>query len=178
VYLRCAVHGREREYFLVWTTPPWTLTANTALAMHPDMDYVKARLDGDIYYLITARADAVLPNKAERLGMVKGRELLALTYDGSFHDLPAQADIHRRMISWEAISTEEGTGIVHIAPGCGAEDFELGKQLGLDTLVPIDDNGYFVDGFGWLEGKHVAESAALIRAELQKKGVLFPDIDE
>ncbi len=73
VYFRCAVHGREREYFLVWTTTPWTLTSNTALANHPDMDYVKARLNGDIYYLIAARADAVLPNNAERLGTVSRR---------------------------------------------------------------------------------------------------------
>jgi isoleucyl-tRNA synthetase len=173
VYFRCAIHGREREYFLVWTTTPWTLTSNTALAIHPDMDYVKARLNGDIYYLIAARADAVLPNNAERLGTVKGRELLDLPYDGPFSDLPAQAHVNRRTIPWEAISTDEGTGIVHIAPGCGAEDFELGKQLGLDTLVPIDDNGYFVDGFGWLEGKHVTDSAALIREDLQRRGVLF-----
>jgi isoleucyl-tRNA synthetase len=172
VYFRCAMRGREREYFLVWTTTPWTLTSNTALAIHPDLDYVKARLNGDIYYLIAARADAVLPANAERLGTVKGRELLELTYDGPFGDLPAQAHVNRRTIAWEAISTEEGTGIVHIAPGCGAEDFELGQQLGLDTLVPIDDNGYFVDGFGWLNGKHVTDCAALIRDELQKEGVL------
>jgi isoleucyl-tRNA synthetase len=173
VYFRCAIHGREREYFLVWTTTPWTLTANTALALHPDMDYVKVRLNGDIYYLIAARALAVLPQDAERSGTVKGRELLNLTYDGPFSDLPAQAHVNRRTIPWEAISTAEGTGIVHIAPGCGAEDFELGQQLGLDTLVPIDDNGYFVDGYGWLEGKHVTESAALIREDLQRRGVLF-----
>jgi isoleucyl-tRNA synthetase len=173
VYFRCAVHGRVREYLLVWTTTPWTLTANTALAVHPDMDYVQTRLNGDIYYLLAPRATAVLPANAERLGTVKGRELLDLTYDGPFNELPAQVNINRRMIPWDAISTEEGTGIVHIAPGCGAEDFELGKQLGLDTLVPIDDNGYFVDGFGWLEGKHVTASGALIRDHLQKNGVLF-----
>jgi isoleucyl-tRNA synthetase len=173
VYVRCAVRGRQREYLLVWTTTPWTLTANTALAIHPQMEYLKARLDGDLYYLMAARAEAVLPDAAERLGTIPGRELLDLVYDGPFDELPAQAPVHRRTIPWEAISTEEGTGIVHIAPGCGAEDFELGQQLGLDTLVPIDDSGYFVSGFGWLEGRHVTESAALIREALQNKGVLF-----
>jgi isoleucyl-tRNA synthetase len=173
VYFRCKMHGRENEYFLVWTTTPWTLTSNTALAIQPDLDYAKVRLYGDIYYLIAERADAVLPKDADRLGTVKGSELIGLTYDGPMQDLPAQTNVNRRTIAWDAISTEDGTGIVHIAPGCGAEDYELGKQLGLDTLVPIDDNGYFVEGFGWLEGKHVTESAELIREDLQKKGVLF-----
>ncbi len=173
VYFRCAIHGRPGEYFLVWTTTPWTLTSNVALAIHPEMDYARVRVDGDIYYLAAARAEAVLPKSAERLGTVKGSELLDLTYDGPFDDLPAQARVKHHTIPWDAISTEEGTGIVHIAPGCGAEDFELGKQLSLDTLVPIDDNGYFEDDFGWLAGKHVTEVAPLIRDDLQKKGVLF-----
>jgi isoleucyl-tRNA synthetase len=173
VYFRCAIHGRKQEYFLVWTTTPWTLTSNTALAIQPGMDYAKMRLNGDIYYLMAARVEAVLPQTAERLGTVKGSELLGLTYDGPFDELPVQAQVRHHTIPWEAISTEEGTGIVHIAPGCGAEDFELGKQLSLDALVPIDDNGYFVDGFGQLVGKHVTESATPIREGLQKKGVLF-----
>jgi isoleucyl-tRNA synthetase len=173
VYFRCKVHGRENEYFLVWTTTPWTLTANTALAIQPDLDYVKARVNGDVYYLIAERAAAALPQGAEKLGTVKGSALIGLTYDGPMQDLPAQASVRRRTVPWDAISTEEGTGIVHIAPGCGAEDYELSKALGLDTLVPIDENGYFGEGFGWLEGRHVTESAELIRDDLQKKGVLF-----
>ncbi len=173
VYFRCKIQGRENEYFLVWTTTPWTLTSNTALAIQPDLDYVKARVNGDVYYLIAERADAVLPKGAERLGTVKGSELIGLTYDGPMQDLPAQANVNRRTIAWDAISTEEGTGIVHIAPGCGAEDYELSKVFGLDTLVPIDENGYFCEGFGWLEGRHVTESAELIHDDLQKKGVLF-----
>ncbi len=173
VYLRCPIKGYDREYFLVWTTTPWTLTSNTALAIHPEMDYTRVRLNGDIYYLITTRTEAVLPENAERLGTVKGKELVGLNYTGPFEELPAQAHVYRRTIPWEAISTEEGTGIVHIALGCGAEDFELGKQVGLDTLVPIDENGYFLEGFGQLTGKHVTESAALIREDLQGKGFLF-----
>ncbi|MDW8367949.1 MAG: isoleucine--tRNA ligase, partial [Abditibacteriales bacterium] len=186
VYFRCKIHPhplplakgeseRGSAYFLVWTTTPWTLTSNTALAIQPDLDYAQVRINGDVYYLIAERVEAVgqvinLPY--EVLGTVKGSELLGLTYDGPMQDLPAQARVRRRTIPWEAISTEEGTGIVHIAPGCGGEDYELSQQFGLDTLVPLDENGYFVEGFGWLEGKHVTESAELIRDDLQKKGVL------
>ena len=173
VYFRCPIHGREREYFLVWTTTPWTLTSNTALAIHPDLTYAKVRLDGEIYYVLADRAPAVLPPDAERLGSVQGRELLGLTYGGPFDDLPVQAAVNRRTIPWDAISSQEGTGIVHIAPGCGAEDFELSKQFQLEAIVPIDDNGYFTEGFGSLEGTHVTESAALIREALQQKTVLF-----
>lgn len=172
-YFRCRVEDRPNEYFLVWTTTPWTLTANTALAIAPDADYAKVQLGDDIYYLMEARVKDVLPEEARVVKSMKGKELLDLPFHGPMEDLPAQDSVTRRTVPWDIITTEEGTGIVHIAPGCGAEDFQLGQELGLDILVPIDDNGYFTERFGWLAGKHVRETAEEIRDNLEQHSVLF-----
>ncbi len=78
-----------------------------------------------------------------------------------------------RVLVWDEVGETEGTGIVHIAPGCGAEDYRLGQELGLPLLVPIEDEGYFVDGFGWLSGMQVADVSQPIFDDLKKKGVLY-----
>ncbi|MBI3920286.1 MAG: isoleucine--tRNA ligase [Armatimonadetes bacterium] len=173
VYFKCPIVERPGESFLVWTTTPWTLTSNTALAVAPEMEYAKVRVGSEAFYVLASRLQAVLGESVEILGTVKGSSLLGLTYRGPFEELPTQAKANRRTVAWEMISAEEGTGIVHIAPGCGAEDYELSQSENLAALVPLDDNGYFVEGFGWLEGKHVRESAEPIREDLYRKGVLF-----
>ena len=77
------------------------------------------------------------------------------------------------MILWDAVGETEGTGIVHIAPGCGAEDFELGREHDFPLVAPLEEEGHFVDGFGWLTGKHVSEVAPLIFADLERKGLVY-----
>src|SRR5947207_3274961 len=95
-------------------------------------------------------------HNAEVRAPVKGRDLLGLRYAGPFDELPAAtaAAAAHRVIAWDEVGEDEGTGIVHIAPGCGAEDFALGQSFGLPVLVPIDDNGDFVEGYGQLAGKN------------------------
>lgn len=172
-YFRCRVEDRPNEYFLVWTTTPWTLTANTALAIAPEADYAKVQLGDEVYYLMASRIDAAMPDSTRRLDTLKGEHLLGLAFHGPMEDLPVQQPVTRKTVPWDAVSDEEGTGIVHIAPGCGAEDYQLGLDLGLDVIVPIDENGYFTGELGWLAGTHVRESAEKIRENLQKRGVLF-----
>ena len=171
--IRCRVEDRSNEYFLVWTTTPWTLTANTALAIAPEADYAKVRLGDDVYYLMASLVKSVMPDEAQQIGTVKGQELLGLAFSGPMEDLPAQQKVVRRTIPWDVVTDDEGTGIVHIAPGCGAEDFQLGQDLGLDVIVPIDDNGYFTKQIGWLTGTHVRDSAEPIRQNLKERGILF-----
>ncbi|NCO35408.1 MAG: isoleucine--tRNA ligase [Armatimonadetes bacterium] len=173
VYFKCPIADRPGENFLVWTTTPWTLTSNTALALGPEMDYAQVRVRDESYYILKSRVETVIGSPVEFLRTVKGKDLVGLTYGGPFQHLAAQQDVKRRTVAWDIISEEEGTGIVHIAPGCGAEDFELSKKEGLDVLVPLDDNGYFVESFGWLEGTHVLDSATAVRNDLEKRGILF-----
>ena len=121
---------------------------------------------------------------------LKGAEMEGWTYSGPFDDLePAQRpggytylaqlirDVKQnaiqahRVILWDAVGEEEGTGIVHMAPGCGAEDFQLGKEYHMPIIAPLNEEGEFLEGFGWLSGKHVSEVAELIFDDLRRKGL-------
>jgi isoleucyl-tRNA synthetase len=164
VYVRFPLKGREGESLLVWTTTPWTLPANVAAAVKPDADY-GLREDGGWVALATARA-------AETKRAVRGEELVGLEYEGPFDELPAQGGVVHRVIPWDEVSLEEGTGIVHIAPGCGAEDFELARVHDLPVLTPIDEAGRFYPGYGWLEGKSTDELEQPIIADLAERGRL------
>jgi len=172
VVVRFKIIGKENEYLLVWTTTPWTLTSNTAVAVHPELIYAKVRQNGGIYYL-AKNLLGVLKNKYEIIQELPGKDLLGLKYEGPFDYLPAQKDVTHRVIPWEETSETEGTGLVHIAPGCGKEDFALGKEFDLKTIAPLDELGIYVDGFDWLSGKDVKEVAKPIIDDLEKRGVLY-----
>ncbi len=178
VFLRFPLQGRDRPDpdvsggLLVWTTTPWTLTSNVAAAVHPDLTYVKARLGDETVYLAKARLSA-LRGDYQVLEELPGSQLVGLAYRGPFDELPAQRGVEHRVIPWEEVSEDEGTGIVHIAPGAGKEDFALGKEHGLAVIAPLDDEGTFVEGFDWLSGKNVAEVNEPIFQDLRKKGLLY-----
>ena len=164
--------GHEGEWLLLWTTTPWTLAANVAAAVHPDLDYAKVRQDDHVYYLSKGTLGR-LNGPYELLDVVKGRDLVGLTYAGPFDELPAQAEVQHRVIAWDAVGEEEGVGIVHIAPGCGAEDFELSKPNGLPVLVPINETGDYVAGYGALVGHNALEVADTVFRSLRDKGYLY-----
>ncbi len=172
VFIRFPLKGRKDEYLLVWTTTPWTLTSNTGVAVHPDFVYARVKNNGAIYYL-AKNLVKVLKGKYEIIAEMPGKELLDLIYDGPFDHLPAQKGVIHKVIPWTEISESEGTGLVHIAPGCGKEDFALGKEFGLSTIAPLDELGYYIDGFDWLTGKNVDEVTEAITEDLQKRGILY-----
>jgi isoleucyl-tRNA synthetase len=191
VTLRFPLREREGESLLVWTTTPWTLTSNVAAAVGPDLDYVKVRNEEHILYLSKGTLH-MLQGEYEVQGELKGTEMEGWTYDGPFDDLPAAntpggvthlkklvenitttaAQVHQ-VILWEEVGEEEGTGIVHIAPGCGAEDFHLGRDYNFPLIAPLEEEGHFIDGFGWLKGLHVSKVATPIFEDLEKKGLLY-----
>jgi len=176
VTLRFPLRGRLGESLLAWTTTPWTLSSNVAVAVGPELTYVKVRQGDEISYLSKGTL-SMLKGEYEVLEEMKGSALEGWAYDGPLDDLPAQQNAGgpqaHRVILWDEVGEAEGTGIVHIAPGCGAEDFELGKENGLPAIAPLDEEGYFLDGFGPLTGKHVSESAQLIFDLLEERGVLY-----
>ncbi len=191
VTVRFPLLGREHESLLVWTTTPWTLTSNVAAAVGAELTYVKVKQGDEVFYLSKGTLD-MLKGPYEILAELKGAEMEGWAYSGPFDDLePARQpggytylsklirDVKQnavqahRVILWEAVGEEEGTGIVHIAPGAGAEDFQLGKENHLPILAPLNEEGEFLEGFGWLRGKHVLEVADEIFADLKKKGLLY-----
>jgi isoleucyl-tRNA synthetase len=161
LYVRFPIRGREGESLVIWTTTPWTLPANVAAAVKPDAEYGLAngewRLveDGHNY---------------ERV--VRGEELVGLEYDGPFDDLPAQDPSAHRVIPWDDVALDEGTGIVHIATGAGTEDFELGRVHDLPVIAPINEDGRFDAGFGPFEGLSTGEAEEPIIAALRDRGLL------
>ncbi len=179
------------ENLMVWTTTPWTLTSNVGAAVGPDLAYVKVRNQEKTLYL-SKGALPILEGDYEIMEELPGSKMVGWRYCGPFDDLPAQqmaggytaikglsdklnvnsVESHR-VIAWEEVGEEEGTGIVHIAPGCGAEDFELGKEHGLPPIAPLNEFGEFEGEFGWLSGKNVAEVAEPIFEDLRNKGILY-----
>jgi len=159
----------KEEYVLAWTTTPWTLSANVLLAVNPELGYVKTKIEDKIVYL---GKDA-----AERLGIeeiedINVKELLGREYE-ALMDISAQEGVKHSVVEWDLVDSESGSGVVHIAPGCGQEDFELGQELGVPSLSPLDTSGHFLEGYGFLSGKYAHEVADLVIRELDKKGLLF-----
>jgi isoleucyl-tRNA synthetase len=172
VYIALPIVGRENEHFLVWTTTPWTLPANVALAVHPELEYVCIRQNDKVYYL-SPKTARFLRGEHEELGRLRGAELVGLEFSTPFDELPAQRGVKHPVIAWDDVGEEEGTGIVHIAPGCGAEDFELSKTQGLGVIVPINEAGDYVDGFGPLTGQNVRDTNPWLLERLRSKGILY-----
>jgi isoleucyl-tRNA synthetase len=171
--------GHEGESLLVWTTTPWTLSSNVAAAVHPDLTYelVEGRHEERWWVSRGSRA-RVAPGGAV-LAEARGAELLGLTYTGPFDELQIQAGVEHRVIAWDEVSDAEGTGIVHIAPGCGEDDFKLGQRDGLAVLDPIDEFGIFREGYGWQTGRFAGATgdddtdlAPAVAADLEAKGLL------
>lgn len=172
IFVKLPIEGKENDYFLVWTTTPWTLTSNIALAVNPDLEYVKAKV-GNEYYWISKAALSVIEQEYKIEEKVRGKKLLGLSYKGPFDELEAQKGVVHKVIPWDEVGEDEGTGIVHIAPGCGEEDFQLGKLHNLDVIAPLDDAGNYLPGFGDLSGKSVNDVRDAIFENLKSKRMVY-----
>ncbi len=175
IYVVFPLVGRENENLLVWTTTPWTLPANVAAAVHPAFNYVKVKQGDQIYYLVKDRLNEVVAAKGsyEVLEAMPGSALAGWEFHSPFEELPAQKGVKHPVLVWDEVSAEDGTGIVHIAPGCGKEDFALGKEQGLAAIAPLDQFGTFIGGFDWLTGQNVMKVAEPIIKNLKEKKILY-----
>jgi isoleucyl-tRNA synthetase len=164
LYVRFPLLDRPGESVVVWTTTPWTLPANVAAAVNPEAEYGR-RAAGE--WVAVAR----YPEERfeERL---PGSELVGWRYEGPFDDLAPGRGVEHRVIPWDEVSLEDGTGVVHIAPGCGSEDFELAGVHDLPVLMPVDEAGRFYDEYGWLHGLSTVEAAEQIIGRLEERGRL------
>ena len=178
VYVAYPIVGKSDENLLIWTTTPWTLPANIAIAADPEMFYVLAK-DGRRKYW-------VLDGKEKELGLqaikkIKGEKLIGLTYTSPFDDLPRVKDAlgryKHRVVSTDAriltISAAEGTGLIHIATGAGAEDFALGKKEGLPVVAVIDEEANYLDGLGEFSRLNAKENPEIIIDFLETAGVIL-----
>lgn len=172
VYFALPIVGKENENFLVWTTTPWTLPANVALAVNPNLEYwLVASRDNKNYWLVGNLVKSVFEKENPKIiKKAPGGYLIGLYYEGPFDSFPAvlaakkqnPQTFHKVVESEELVSAEEGTGIVHLAPGCGQEDFALGKKENLSTLPAIDESAFYLEGFGDLTGKNAKQNPDLV----------------
>ncbi|MGE5431650.1 MAG: isoleucine--tRNA ligase [Syntrophomonadaceae bacterium] len=158
-------------YFLVWTTTPWTLISNVALAVGPDIDYVKIKLKDD--YLILAKSRlSVIEGEYEIVGEYKGTDLAGQEYEQLFHYVTPNKKAFY-VIEAEFVSTEDGSGIVHIAPAFGADDYEISKKYDLPMLQPVTRSGLFTEQVTDFAGRFVKEADKDIIIKLKEMGNLF-----
>ena len=173
VYVRMELKDSPDEDLLIWTTTPWTLPANLAVAVHPGMTYVLAETgEGRKVWLAKSRMEAVSQAAGKELKVIregKGKDLEKRTYH---HPLVTREG---RVHTAEFVTAESGTGLVHIAPGHGHEDYVLGRQHGLDPFSPVNEAGKLTAeaGVPELEGKNVFAANPEVADLLKKKGRLW-----
>ena len=175
VFFKLPILGTN-DYILVWTTTPWTLSANVALAVNPEMTYVRLHVAGEEHNYVTSlnyyKQKFEGKDDVELLATMSGRDLEGLTYETCFPEMDEQKFEHK-IVLWDEVADDEGCGVVHIAPGCGAEDFALGESIGLPKIIPVDEYGIFYDGFSFLSKLDAQECRELVFEELKKRNKLF-----
>jgi len=160
-------------YYMVWTTTPWTLPSNAALCMRPDADYVMVEHEGQKLVLAESLIGQVFGEEKQILKKFKGKDFLRRKYVPLFDTFKDQADKAFYVINADFVTLEDGTGIVHIAPGFGADDYEVGQQYDLPVLQAIEPNGTFKDFAGPYAGMFIKDADPLILKDLKVSGKLF-----
>ena len=160
----------EGAALVVWTTTPWTLPSNTAVAIGPDVEYQLVRHDGDLLVVATALREKVLGEDAEVVRTVGHDELVGHHYEAPFTVVPTD-ERYRYVVTADFVTTTDGSGLVHMAPAFGADDMEVGRANGLPVLNPVGPDGTFTTG-PW-EGRFVKDADPSIIAAMDEAGVLI-----
>ena len=165
----------DNTYFLVWTTTPWTLLSNVALAVHSEYTYLLVEYEGKKYLIVKERADAVLgEDNYNVIKSYKGIQLQGMNYEPLFKFVPSEHDEKCWfVINAEYITTEDGTGIVHIAPAFGKEDFDEGRRWNLPLIQLVDDEGHIKPEVEQFAGLWFKDADKPIMKDLKERGLLF-----
>jgi isoleucyl-tRNA synthetase len=187
VYIKAKIKGEENTYFLVWTTTPWTLISNVALAVNPDVEYVKVRLplplgeagrqrrpgEGLNEFLILAKDRlSVLPTEAEIVESMLGRDLVGKEYERWFSFIPVDKK-GWYVVGGDFVTTTDGSGIVHMAPAYGEDDYQASLKYNLPMIQALDARGQFTDTVPPYSGKFFKAADPEITADLKSRGLLF-----
>lgn len=185
IFVTMPLENRD-EKLLIWTTTPWTIPANMAIFVHPEFEYARVRVDGDVLIVADQLVDTVMEkagygqDEYEVLGSFSGRQLQGKKYRHPLtEEVPRQAEldeldgVHRVHTSDELVTLEEGTGLVHAATGHGQEDYEATRPMDLEVFSPVDEEGNYTDEAGEYAGAYVHDVNDDIIADLDANGVLF-----
>jgi isoleucyl-tRNA synthetase len=173
IYVRFKVEGEDLTSFLVWTTTPWTLPANLLLAVHPDVDYVYVKVDGEILILADAlRAEVLQDREHKVVRKVKGSELVGMRYQPLFTYLEVDGDAFR-VLPADYVTTDTGTGIVHTAPPYGVDDLALGQENGLPVIHTVGQDGHFLPEIEAVAGMFFKDADKPLIRILKERGLMF-----
>lgn len=162
---------KDNEYVLGWTTTPWTLPANVALAVNEDLDYVKVKVSEEIFIVAASRVEHVIKQQGEIIETFKGKALVGLAYEPPFQFVEVEKG--HCIVKATFVTEESGTGIVHIAPAYGEDDYRLVQENNLSFVNVVDERGKYLDLITPLAGQFVKDSDVAIVKLLHEKGLLF-----
>jgi isoleucyl-tRNA synthetase len=182
IYFACPLADDPSRALLVWTTTPWTLPSNVALALHPDLEYVEVEAEAGAavssYILAASRVPALFGDEPRILRRFRGSELEGVRYRRPFELVSAAADGQPGERAWSVVledfvSADDGTGIVHMAPAYGADDYSAGLRHGLPLFRPVDDAGRFRASIPLVGSMFVKDADAVLVDALRERGLVF-----
>lgn len=181
VTVKFKVVGKENEYLLAWTTTPWTLPGNLALAVGEKVKYIKAEVDGEILILAKDRMGEILQDKKYKIAKeLSGSDLIGEQYEPLYilnsEEIRKNYNVYK-VYGANFVTTEDGTGIVHIAPNFGEDDFELGKVIGLPMVDLMDENGIYAKEAGQWQNFYFKKTGEAVKEDLQKRNIIFSVFD-
>jgi isoleucyl-tRNA synthetase len=172
IYVRLRIREEPESHLLVWTTTPWTLISNIAVAVHPDLTYLKVAQAGETLVIAEDRAGAVLGEGYEVLAKMKGTDLVGLHYEPPFTYVKPEGTAYV-VVAADFVTAEDGTGLVHTAPAFGEDDYNLGRKADLAFVNPVLDDGSFNEDITPWKGRFVIDANADIMEDLDRRGLLF-----
>ncbi len=179
ILVKFKVNGKDNEHLVIWTTTPWTLFANTGIMVHPNFEYAKVKVGNDTLIIAKELVDDVVKicriSDYKILETFKGKKLEGTEYENPLKDMvPLQGNIKPRVIcSSQFVTLEQGTGLVHTAPGHGLEDYKAGKENNLDIVCPVDVNGEYDETAGKYKEMYVKDCDAGITEDLEVRDALL-----
>lgn len=165
------IADKENEYILGWTTTPWTLPANVALAVNPKMKYVRAQQGNEIFIVAESLASKVLKEDFEILSVHLGSELKGISYLAPFDFV--SVEVGHTVVEADYVTEDSGTGIVHIAPAYGEDDYKVVQENGLSFVNVVNEKGQYTSDVPPFEGRFVKDCDVDIVRFLAEKGLLF-----
>jgi isoleucyl-tRNA synthetase len=178
LYVKFLSNDKPGEYLVIWTTTPWTLVANMAVMAHPTLTYVRVKVENETWILAKDLLDKVMGIAGKSATVVEefsGRKLKDYKYLHPFQGRIKKEYVRKVVLSDEYVTVEDGTGLVHCAPGHGPEDFIIGKRYDIEPFCPVDTHGNYTGEAGELAGKNVRAANPLVIRILADEGMLLAE---
>ncbi|MEK6859456.1 MAG: isoleucine--tRNA ligase [Nanoarchaeota archaeon] len=172
MFMQFPIKGKPDEYFIIFTTTPWTIPADVAIAVNKNINYVKVENQGVKYWIAESRLEE-LEEEYKIIEKKKGRDLKGIEYIMPYASFESQKNSPHKVVLWDLTSGDEGTGIVHIAPGCGPEDFDLSKKENLPAISPLDESGVYKEGYEEFSLKKYFEVNKMVLEDLEQRRFIY-----